>query len=540
MDKRKVTTKVIAFILAAFLINSCIKDEIDHNNLSSRIYWNPKIGIPIAYGNLSFEDIIESLGTSKPHIQSDSSLFMSLVYSSTIESGNADSLIPIANQHFNEVLLASQFNLPAFPTEDTILLNRTKNYSFSFTKGEIIDSMIIKTGSMVFNISSSYKYSGTLTIIVPKLIKNNKPLTITVDINNSNGTFNSIQTYDISGYRLQLDHPNINDNLMNCNFTAKLVNSGGGVSVGDNMAIDFNLNNIKFSSLFGYIGQIQLIHSQSKFKLPLFENISKTNLTFANPSLKIKTLTSFGIPTRIEIYNAKAVNEQEGLTVPININTSVNPFNISYPSILGQTKKDSAVFTNYNTNLNEALFIGPNNVFYTLLCSANPAGKALNYITDTSKMSIDVEMDLPLNMHISQVEFTDTIDLDLSMIDKENINIKSLLLHSSFENGMPLDLSIQVYLLDENSNHVDTLFSGINTPVIQSGTLDAQGKISNSTKKDIDILFTDEEIEKLLKVKKANIRAGITTANNGNTFIKFYSNYSLKVLFGIQTELENK
>ena len=540
MNIQKITIGVVfAFILAIFAA-SCIKDEIDLENISNKMYWNPKLGAPVAYGNLSLEDLIEMID-SEQVVREDSNKFITLVYSNTILSSDAATILKIDNQHFNEVLLESQYSLPPLPIEDTIVLNRSSQYTFAFTHGEVIDSIKLKTGIMVFNVSSSYKFSGSLQIVVPGFVKNNKPFEIKLDINKADGTFTTTQNYDLSGYKLQLEHPNINDNLVSYSFTAKLVNQDGGVSVGDNISISIDFNNVSFSSLYGYVGQRQLLNTQSEFSIPLFKNVTQPKLRFKDPLIRLRTTSSFGVPASVELYNVVASNDKSSQSIPLTFSPGINPFQISYPSSIGKSALDTAIFSKGTTNLYSALEIGPNKILYGIRSFSNPAGKVSNYVTDSSKISVDLDVELPLDMSTSLVEFTDTMELDLSSILEDNVeNIKSLLLHTSFENGMPIDLNLQVYFLNGNYNHVDTLFNQADQNIIKSGVVDQQGKITSSSKKDVDLQYSHSQIDLLKTVKYAIVKAGVETANGGNTFVKFYSNYSINVHFGVQTELEIK
>lgn len=538
MKKWSNTLKVYAFILA-IIMAACVKDEIDVDKISDQIYWNPKFGVPVAYGSLTIKDLIEELDSTNS-IKEDANHFLSMMYTNTVLSATAENILQIEDQQFSEVLLESHYNLPAFPTQDTIKLTRTNDYVFDFNYGEIIDSVKMKAGTMVFHVSSSYKYRGTLEIEVPKLTRNKQPLKILVDINTSDGTFTTTQNYDLEGYKFELEHPNVTDNRISYDYTAKLINSGSGVSVGDNITITIDFIDIAFSSLYGYIGHRQLINTLSEFSVPLFTSVSNPNLQFTDPLLRIRSTNSFGLPASVELYNTSAHSENDNITVPITFTPGVNPFLINHPEKIGEYAKDTAEFDRTTTNLDEALEIGPNHIYYGIRSFANPNGRTFNYITDSSKVKIEMDIELPLDMRTTMLEFRDTLEMDLSDIGDNADKIKSLLLHSSFENGMPIDLNLQVILADENYNPIDTLFSPQNQPVVKSGVLDQQGKVTSPTTKDIDITFIDTDIEPLENVRHALVKAGLITVNNGTTFVKFYSNYTLKVHFGVQTELEVK
>lgn len=540
MDRLKVSLKYLFFLLAAgFIAVSCIKEEIDLDKISDKMYWNPKLGIPVAYSTLSLEDLIESID-SEQMIKSDSTKFLTLVYSNRILSNTAATIMKFDDQQFGEAIFASQLGIPAAPTQNPIVFTKPNSYPFTMSHGEIIDSLVIKTGTLSFNISSTYKHQGKLIIEIPQLKKNNKAFKDSVSITKSDGTFSTVTNFNVAGYKLVLEHPNVTDNKMSFNYTVKLINSGAGVTAGDRIGITIDFTNIAFSSLFGYLGNRQLINTLSEFSFPIFGEVSQPSLRFANPSIKIRSRSSFGLPANIELYNVEAINSKDNKTIPLTFSTGTNPFNIKSPQTIGGYANDSVIFNKNTTNLFTALEIGPNKIKYGIRSFANPAGKTLNYVTDSSKLAVDLDVELPLDLGCSKVEFKDTMDLDLSDVEDLEDKVKSLLLRTSFENGMPIDMNLQVYFLTETYQHVDTLFAAGSDNTINSGELNQAGKVIKPTRKILDSQFSKTEIEKLKTVRNAIVKASIATTGGGTTYVKFYSNYTLKVTFGVQTELEIK
>lgn len=540
MDKLKVSLRYLFFLLAAgFIAVSCIKEEIDLDKISDKMYWNPKVGIPVAYSSLTLEDLIESID-SEQMIKSDSTKFLTLVYSNRILSNTAASIMKFGDQQFGEAIFASQLGIPAIPTQNPIIFTKPNSYPFTMSHGEIIDSLLIKTGILSFNIASTYKHQGKLIIEIPQLKKNNKAFKDSVNITKSDGTFSTVTNFNVAGYKLALEHPNVTDNKMSFNYTVKLINSGSGITAGDRIGITIDFTNIAFSSLFGYLGNRQLINTLSEFSFPIFGDVSQPNLKFANPSIKIRSRSSFGLPANVELYNVEAINTKDNKIIPVTFSTGTNPFNIKFPKTIGGYANDSVIFNKNTTNLFSALEIGPNKIKYGIRSFANPAGKTLNYVTDSSKLNVDLDVELPLDLGCSKVEFKDTMDLDLSDVEDLEDKVKSLLLRTSFENGMPIDLNLQVYFLTETYQHVDTLFAAGSDNTMKSGELNQAGKVIKPTRKILDSQFSKAEIEKLKTVRNAIVKASIATTGGGTTYVKFYSNYTLKVTFGVQTELEIK
>ena len=72
------------------------------------------------------------------------------------------------------------------------------------------------------------------------------------------------------------------------------------------------------------------------------------------------------------------------------------------------------------------------------------------FLTDTSFLSVDVVVELPLYGRAQGVEFSDTFDIDLSDLDRvTNADFKLVA-----DNGFPMDIEMQIYFYDNAGDEI--------------------------------------------------------------------------------------
>lgn len=532
----------IIFVFIVFAGISCKKEDIDLDKISNTVNWDPKFAIPIGYGDYSFKDLIESQD-SAGLIKADANNLLYLTYRTELFSKIAEELIPVPNQSFTGAIQASIPGFPVFGTNTTINYTFDDFFQFSTANDEEIDSIYIKTGTLGFSIASTFHNTGTLRITFPTLKLNGIAKQIDIVINTESGTFNyGITPQNLSGYKLYFDKSGGVPNKIPFTFQLILNKSTTPVSPTNQITYTTQFQSLKFKRIFGYIPTIDnLLNFSDKIELDLFNLSNKDTIDFNDPKFNIYFQNSFGIPVQLDLTNMRTYSENTGY-----YNLDLNPTSkiIRYPALteIGQTKYDTLRYNKTSSHLLEALLKTPKYLYYTVNTSVNPAslGEVYNFASDSSKLGIDLEIELPLDMRTRHFEVIDTLDFDLSdAIDDFSI-LKKLVLHSTFENGMPFNLSCQLFLTDDLYHPIDSVFRVTQQPILASGTVDANGKVIQPATKVVPVEFTGTRINNLNQVKKAILKVVLSTSNQNGTYpyVKFYSTDRMKIRFGIQADLE--
>src|SRR6056297_3341706 len=113
---------VITFLVLLIIIASCNTDQFDFDNLSNQININHDISVPLAYGELSTKDLLESID-SAGYINEDPTGLLYLAYSDTMLSKTAEEEFQLNDQNLNEVFYESDDDVPTGAlTEDTTII----------------------------------------------------------------------------------------------------------------------------------------------------------------------------------------------------------------------------------------------------------------------------------------------------------------------------------------------------------------------------------------------------------------------------------
>jgi len=537
---------ILKFILPFVVILSfmqCMHDEYDFSKLDDEMEITAGILSPVAYGSLTLEDIISEFDSSS-YISSDPDGLLLITYEDSLFSYIADDLLEVPSQDFIEFFIESDFTiLPGFPgwnTGDTLTINRTENFPFSFENGEQLDSMILDEGTMAFNISSEFQHTGQITITCPNIRLNGIPFTKTIPINVDDGSFTYNEPFTLDTYTIYLSDSVTVDSTftyMPVDFKVELISSGAGVFAGEQIDITATVQDLNFEAIFGYIGDYELLTQTGDIDLSFFENTIEGYVRFENPQINFNIQNSYGVPAAVSISRFTGFNSTD--SIQMTFDETMDTFGYAYPTLTDYINNDiykDTVISINETNSNVADFLSflPSSLEYALSATSNPDGPnaSYNFVSDDSKIDIEFEFILPLWFQADSFAFEDTIDLDLVDIkDDAGDYIDKVSVMLEVSNGLPLDIDFQIYFVDSLYNPVDTLFAENARPIISSAIINETDNtvIAPGVKTSL-VEYTNDEIMDLSSVRHGIIRAGLKTPSDANgdlVSVKFKEDYSV-------------
>ncbi len=534
---RRITKQPLKLIAGCFLLfffvgitlQSCIKKEdFDFNNITLS-NWSPNGAAPLIHSRLTLKDILKS----NQMFQEDANHFLTLVYRSTVFSKRADELISVPDQNFN---IDTSFITGSIVIGDSVLIPKVINVAFTTTNGERFDSVLIKTGTLNFNINSDINHTGRIYLFIPNLKKNGVQFSGIIDYIYPGIT--PPQSFNIDGYTLSFNPGN--QITLNC-----IIKVYGDLN-SDNSPYHFHLDNsisgITFYKIFGYLGQINLPFRRDSVMVDIFKNNISGSIMFADPKLNIYVDNAFGMPLAFTIDTLNAYS-----TVNPPYMVAINPAGLPYPwtivaptfAQMGQSIETAFYLNNTNSNIGTALNMSPQYFYCSAKAQTNPLGNPLaqNFVIDTSRISLDVEAELPLYGSAWDFVLQDTIDFDMG----GNVNnLEWVKFKTNTLNGFPIDVIMQVYFADSANIKLDSMFVPAEQ-VINSGIIGPAPdyKVITPTHKASTVQINQDKLSHLGNTKKLIIHAHLSTANNGATVIKFYSDYDIDVKIGVQAQLKN-
>ena len=158
-----------------------------------------------------------------------------------------------------------------------------------------------------------------------------------------------------------------------------------------------------------------------------------------------------------------------------------------------------------------------------------------NFMADTSRFKVDMEINMPLTGSIGQIVFQDTIQFRFQEVNE----LQSLNLITYFKNGFPLQANVQVYFADSLGFVIDSVMQN-NQILLPSATVGANGRVNAASESTTEINYPQPKIANLAKVRKVYVKASTSTYNNGNTTVKIYGDYRLELKISGRAKLKFK
>jgi len=509
-------------------------DEFDFKKLDDEMEFTVGVLTPVAYGSLTFEDIISEFDSTS-FLTTDADGLLYLTYRDSLFSFIAEDLMEVPNQDFIEYFLEPEFAIPAGPWP-SVEIKRQESFPFTFNNGEKPDSIKLDRGNIVLNVTSNFQHTGIVEMVFPNIrLYGKDTLKRTIPITDASGTFSFNETIPIDNHTIILnDSTGSNILYLPVNFTVELYNEGNPVNATDQIAVVATIEDLDFEGIFGYIGDYQLMTEPGQLDLGFFENSLDGYIRFENPEINLYLTNSYGLPAKVDISRFTGFNAN-GDSMALDIYASANPFRYAFPKLsdywANDLYKDTVLsIDGTNSNFPDFLAFLPSRLEYNMVATSNPDGEGDgdNFVTDDGRIDVDFEFSLPLWFKADSFALVDTIELDLINIEEDANFIEKVNIMLEVSNGLALDIDFQLYFLDSLYNPVDTLFAEGSQPIIPAGIINTNNEVTPGIKTSL-ITYTRDEIADLNTVRYGIIKAGLKTPTVDNELqsVKFYNHYSV-------------
>jgi hypothetical protein len=205
---------------------------------------------------------------------------------------------------------------------------------------------------------------------------------------------------------------------------------------------------------------------------------------------------------------------------------------------MGQTVSGMLTIDKNNSNIVNLLTLPKETFSYggrVIINADTVATGTSNFVTNTSGISGDLNMELPFYFRASGIGFTDTLDLAAMNLDSTGVTVNGAKLHIGSVSSLPLGVNLVLNFFDAAGTltHQETM------TLLQSGTVDPTTGVvtapsQNTATLDLDALSA----EKVLGSAVCEIQAVMATANNGTVPVKLLTSSALRILLGIEVDLE--
>ncbi len=544
--KRHTFYGIIILLAAGFLLTTCHKEYFDMDRLSDEIELNTVVVAPLIYGTLTMSDIMELFDTVE-YIDTFPSGLIYISYSDTVISLQADTTIEFEDLETIEFYLDTDTDIPVMlpvPIGDTFFIStRFKAVDFVLAGDNRLDSILLQGGELVLNLTSSFRHTGTLTISSKEILDNRgSPFSEILDIEDASGNFETTQLVDLDRYLIDPIFRN-DSNIVYLEFDLALINSGNPISPGEECVVRANFNDMGFYEIYGFLDPKDLSSTSGAVEIPLWnDNPELRSITFADPRIGITMASSVGIPFSIDFDSVTATGE-DGTQVTLTMYEG-NTLDFLAPRMdqIGETEISDIHIDNTNSNIQEFLAVAPSSISYSIQGRTDTTGGiTTHFILDTSKVNLALEFLLPLDFKSTGFALSDTLEfemaedgIDTSMIDSVEVAITTT-------NELPIELALQVYMLNQDYVVIDQVFDGV-VPILGASRVYEDGTLEEAKEEINRVKFPSSKLGKIGETSYLMVEAQLLTSKREDEpqepFVKLYSHYTLKFNISIKAQLK--
>lgn len=562
--------KFIPLILVSIIVFSCKK--LDLNTISTS-FWNPKLAVPIAQGSFTINDILKQADSIDKYIGVSNKNVIQLSTSQSIKGFsllNVVKIPPFNSLPEQTIYSFSKMDASGIDLINSIAkLNANKRINFSsillgidkntkldlsvpldFSSGDLpagfrVDQLKFAKGKIKLNVVEGLPHKTVLKFLFNDIQKEGKMLVDSL-------------VYD------PLDKKPLELNLANCiaDFSKDslyfkiseilIIPSASGVINGtDKLTLGVSLTDIEFDYLEGYFGQLAVPAIKDTLVIDQFKDL-KGKFGITNPSLTFSVKNSFGVPVELDFTKFQIKRKVK----PSLLDIKINPFPITPPESKDKAAVTSTLTLDANVdNLDSLLSSETEQLNFEANIKVNKAGEISgkpNFITNSSSISIDANILVPLTGYVSGFTFEDTSDISLPIDMLKSLNIKVI-----YKNTLPVDVDAKITFLDANNNPIKdasgTVINIINSTtdkLIKSPALTydsdsksytlPKDKIAGLPEQSFSVILKESQIPYLKNAKKVIFSGSFETFEAGSKSVTLYDYYGLSIKIAGNAEVNSK
>jgi hypothetical protein len=522
-------------------ITSCVTEEFNADLVDPTLQINPGVAAPIGWAKYRLDEILlDSLNPGEMIIGSDG--FITMIYHGNLASLQAFEIISIEDVNFEKILdnpYGMAVDLNTLDSSEGFNYSIPLQLTFNGTENAAVDSILVRTGFMTLNASPRYPdLNWDVRFGIPGI----PDFQVTLDMDHTS----AIDTLD--GEMLPI---NPADNTIPMEIILTLNKSSVTIGPGPIIDISISISDADYDVIYGYLGQFSVNAGPISFPVDFYNRTSGGTFHFSDPKLTISFLNSFGLPIQVDTLSFTAIGREgqdstiTGPGIPVPSDHRI----LNYPQQgeEGQTMADSIILDNSKTDLFDVLGTSPGEISVRMAGTANPDGETHdNFLLDTSRLSISTELLLPLDGYADLLLIADTLDFIFAgFYENPPEEIKRLIFRLDFDRLLPVDVSTQLYFLDQNYAMLDSLFHDEGDPrkIVAGSPIDANGIATPDNPPDpVEIELTREQIDNISACYFILAKGEVTTTGYNSpdnpAEVRFYSYYFLDTYVSAIAELE--
>ncbi len=518
-------TSFAILLLLGLSLPGCKKEN-------DRPQWDVEVAGPLLFADIGINQLLADSLT-----QADANGAIRVVYEETVDNLELDSIYTIPDTSIQTLYIWSVF--PYLVQPNTPFYTNDNNVRLGIS-GVELKKAHIRTGKIGLSIRNTLPTRIYFTYTIPKAIKNGNQFQVVQDVGpgsiSAPAIFNG--TYDFDGYDIDLTGASgllVNTIAYNVRAVSDPSGSAFTVNPGDTMInLVSTLLSIEPSYVKGYLGQTT-VNLSDDANVGLGNIIRDGTVEMDSARLRLDVINSIGADASAMIRNLNATNNQTSsaiaLSAPGILNTRLNINRASESGNASDPVRPTTLSLSLdrsNSNLVDLLENIPDRLDYNLDLSLNPLGNVSgsnDFVYSDRLVASRLRLELPLRFAANQILLADTLDLtadNLTNLDPVGPAIVTMVA----ENGFPLNIELQFFLIDENGTVTDSLLQQGN--LIPSAYVDGAMNVVASRSTRLEIPVEAERKSRLQSARKIGIRGRFTTPAYP-VLVQFYEHYRLRI-----------
>lgn len=506
------TRKTVFIVLVSFLLlSSCVKETYDMDKLSGEAALNPGLVMSAVKGEVTLSDIVEPNDT----LIFDNEL-LKLVF-------RKDSVLNFGLDDFYTSFPGESFENTVPVISDTM---STVYDTLDIDPGEDIKlrSMKVSGGQVSYSFTSWCSFDTRINIRSSEIEIGGVPLDVTIDIAADGVTTGVI---DLNGALISFYADTLQPyNRLPLQYEITVPQEPTIYSISDIVKINVEFEEPDFDYLTGYFGNYTEEMERDTIDLDMEELFSRLSgsIHISDPSITVNYFNSFGMPIRVNV-GAKGMNDDD------EVSLARDPVDLDYPT--GPDNRDissSFVIDQDNSSLPELISMLPYEIQFDGSAAVNPGGETMdNIIFGDSRFIAGVEVEVPMEFRMSNLQLSDTLDNFMAAEPGEDDplqDMEELEFSLYMENGFPLGVLVMIELYDSTSMTVlETLDTG---ELFTAAPVDAEGRVTEPGVGTEDIEFTRSFLDAAQEADKIILTFTLNTTDNDiEEDVRIYSDYSI-------------
>jgi len=507
------------WVLLFFLgISSCKKNDSG---------WETDFIAPIAKTRLNFSNLINDTLLS-----ANDEGFLSIRFKRNFALIPLDSLINLP-----DTTIAQNLSIPfpiQIPPGFSIF---SQNQELVYNLGDIrITEIIVESGLCEISVKSIIPRNVIFNYSVPKASFNGQIIELTNQLLTAfaGDTVMLYRAYDLAWNYFDFTSDDGNSfNRLRLLIEAKIApNDQAFTPVANQVLIKLEntFSAVKPYFARGYFGNRVFDNQSSVNEISELKNIEGI-LKLDQVNLNLTIENGVGADIRFKINELKGFNSRNNQT--ITLQNSLIGQNVNIGRALNQPNGTAGlpftsvtqnfILNNSNSNITNFFENLPDELSVSIDAKVNPLGNVSNgndFIYSQSNVNMLFDLDIPLKFSASELSFSDTLDFNFNNTDQID-RIKSAKLILIANNRFPLELSPEIYLLDENNQLLETIYS---EQKINAATVNMNLETEQAQKSVVIFDIPEAKRAALNETKKIRVKLKINSKPD-DTLVPFYSHY---------------